>query len=96
MAFKLFRGTVTLYSMGETFKDYQKLNDEIIFCLLCHVSSALLCCNKKPNDIMSLSTQHLMSLTIFACNTLHFFMPNQCSINKCYLTYALVVLLATG
>lgn len=63
------------------------------------IYSALLCCNKKPNYMTYaslVSPTYTSCLTIFACNSLHFFMPNKCSINKCYLTYALVVLMKTG
>lgn len=68
-----------------------------------NIYSALLCCNKRnqPNDILMtyaslVSTLRLLSTTIFACNSLHFVIPDERTINECYLTYARGVLMAAG
>lgn len=90
---------MTLSSVWETF-DYHndKLGFRMMNYFLCFIVLTVYILpyyavtkTKWYNDICksSLSTLHLMSLTIFAC--LHFFIPNKCTIKECYA----LVLMAT-
>lgn len=105
MAFNCFRETVTHSSIGEAFGDYPKMNDEMVSCFIQIVLTVYYlpyyAVTKKPNDIYARLISLIISIyascpTIFTCSSLHFFVPNKCSINTCYLTYALVVLMTTG